>query len=424
MSTVLLTWNPDRFSWPDLYNNISEIDRKGYCQDTWNCRAHNQVMPGDRVFLMRQGKEPKGIVASGVVDSRAFLDEHWETARKKDWYVRIKWNVLMDPKSEFVLSRSALNQGILKKMNWDSRFSGQIIAPDIARELETRWEAVVRNAKFSMSCGKSVRYWRMAMRAGDRGEDMWPVCKKMGVAAITYQALQFTDLNEYPKHKPGHKWNKLQPTQHASLSRVAYEMKKGDVIYVKDGTSIVGRGVVTGPYQFCGKSAIRTKDYGPWCHTVPVDWDDNFEPINVKLGSEPSTVLELKGERLQRLLTVIGVKEAYSDSVYESNDYYIEGAEIKLIQTSRERNPELKKAAVRKYGRNCMVCGFNFNGRYGADLGEGYIEVHHTKPLSNARGERKTSISDVITVCSNCHRMLHRSQGKTMKWQDLKKKLF
>lgn len=56
----------------------------------------------------------------------------------------------------------------------------------------------------------------------------------------------------------------------------------------------------------------------------------------------------------------------------------------------------------------CEVCSFNFSEVYGS-LGSGFIEAHHTSPVSTLDGESKTKIESLAMVCSNCHRMLHRS---------------
>ena len=74
-----------------------------------------------------------------------------------------------------------------------------------------------------------------------------------------------------------------------------------------------------------------------------------------------------------------------------------------------ERNPRLANAAKGHHGATCMVCGFNFEDRYG-ELGVGYIEAHHLTPFADLRG-RPTQLdaaTDFIVVCPNCHRMLHR----------------
>lgn len=40
---------------------------------------------------------------------------------------------------------------------------------------------------------------------------------------------------------------------------------------------------------------------------------------------------------------------------------------------------------------------------------ENYIEIHHTKPLSSIKEEVIVNPdTDLVPLCSNCHRMVHR----------------
>jgi 5-methylcytosine-specific restriction protein A len=67
-----------------------------------------------------------------------------------------------------------------------------------------------------------------------------------------------------------------------------------------------------------------------------------------------------------------------------------------------------KAVALKNEGRlRCTVCGFDFAAMYGS-LGDGYIECHHTMPLSELARAKATRLEDVALVCSNCHRMIHR----------------
>jgi 5-methylcytosine-specific restriction protein A len=92
-----------------------------------------------------------------------------------------------------------------------------------------------------------------------------------------------------------------------------------------------------------------------------------------------------------------------------------EAAEGRLLQRQhfvreRDRNLRRKKIAdfLKKHPKvYCEVCGFDFEKVYG-ERGREYIEVHHTLPL-HASGETKTKLSDLILLCANCHRMIHRS---------------
>ena len=77
---------------------------------------------------------------------------------------------------------------------------------------------------------------------------------------------------------------------------------------------------------------------------------------------------------------------------------------------SRERSQKLVKAVKTRDGFTCQICGFNFTEVYG-EIGRGFSEVHHIVPLSKLKREKLTRIEDLITVCSNCHRMLHKMEG-------------
>lgn len=90
-----------------------------------------------------------------------------------------------------------------------------------------------------------------------------------------------------------------------------------------------------------------------------------------------------------------------------------EGRAQAVHHLSRERDPRLRRSklrAVRAEGRDidCEVCGFDFEVVYGG-LGEGFIEVHHVRPLHDS-GPVVTRLEDLVLLCSNCHRMIHRAR--------------
>ncbi|MGA9652232.1 HNH endonuclease [Pedobacter sp.] len=60
----------------------------------------------------------------------------------------------------------------------------------------------------------------------------------------------------------------------------------------------------------------------------------------------------------------------------------------------------------------------NFKAVYG-EWGEGFIRVHHTKPV--AAGIREVSPKDdMIVLCPNCHSMVHRKKNVTLSLDQLK----
>jgi 5-methylcytosine-specific restriction protein A len=89
-----------------------------------------------------------------------------------------------------------------------------------------------------------------------------------------------------------------------------------------------------------------------------------------------------------------------------------EGGLLTRVHRIRERSPwiiERKKESVlkRSGALTCEVCDFDFSEAYGA-CGEGFIECHLTKPISEIMPGDRTRLKDLALVCSNCHRMLHR----------------
>ncbi|WP_437673608.1 HNH endonuclease [Sorangium sp. So ce131] len=97
-----------------------------------------------------------------------------------------------------------------------------------------------------------------------------------------------------------------------------------------------------------------------------------------------------------------------------------EGAETQRWGTSYERDKTLRSAAIRIHGAKCMACGFDFAAQYGA-IGSGFIEVHHTRPVSALGGSSRVDpATDLVVLCSNCHSIVHRRKGEPLSLQDLR----
>lgn len=108
----------------------------------------------------------------------------------------------------------------------------------------------------------------------------------------------------------------------------------------------------------------------------------------------------------------------------QEDDEFSEGKIMLIKHLRRERNVKLielsKKKFIERHGHlYCEVCGFNFEKTYG-ELGKNFIEAHHLKPVSQMNENEKTSIDDIIMVCSNCHSMIHRKKP-WLKHEDIKK---
>lgn len=85
----------------------------------------------------------------------------------------------------------------------------------------------------------------------------------------------------------------------------------------------------------------------------------------------------------------------------------VEGSKHKCYVNKYERNPINRKICLENKGFSCAVCGFNFKEYYG-EIGERYIHVHHTVPVSSMGEQHITNpLRELFPVCPNCHAMLH-----------------
>jgi len=107
-----------------------------------------------------------------------------------------------------------------------------------------------------------------------------------------------------------------------------------------------------------------------------------------------------------------------------SKEEFAEGRQYYKYHNIRERNRTVinEKKRSFKYKHDdklfCEICEFCYE-RYG-EIGNDFIEVHHLLPLAEAKKETTTSVDDLICVCSNCHRMIHRLKPMKYNLDDLK----
>ncbi|MEL7169187.1 MAG: hypothetical protein AAGN64_07540 [Bacteroidota bacterium] len=118
MSAWLLTWNP---KYCDVADTASRVERDSEVVSDWSTNSF-RIEAGDRLFLMRQGVEPRGIVAIGTALGIPHLDH--EDGR---YYVPLVWE-------QFWPQRPILPLALLKEeypdQCWTPRASGTRIKSD------------------------------------------------------------------------------------------------------------------------------------------------------------------------------------------------------------------------------------------------------------------------------------------------------
>jgi len=99
---------------------------------------------------------------------------------------------------------------------------------------------------------------------------------------------------------------------------------------------------------------------------------------------------------------------------YNPNEMSFKEGKVQLrLHLTKERNRSLVIRAKETWNREqngrvrCSICSFSFTETYG-EVGEGFIEAHHTQPISELAPDTTINMDDLVPVCSNCHSMLHR----------------
>lgn len=150
----------------------------------------------------------------------------------------------------------------------------------------------------------------------------------------------------------------------------------------------------------------------------------------VSLEEAIKIIQETNDDSYQMLLSILDGGNNMKSNILE-NDIEIEtktefisieGEKKEIYTTRYERNAKLRMEAINIHGTKCAVCGFDFFEKYG-EIGKDYIEIHHIKPLSETGEIKINPKTDLIPVCSNCHRMIHRKKNQVIAIEKLKELL-
>ena len=113
-----------------------------------------------------------------------------------------------------------------------------------------------------------------------------------------------------------------------------------------------------------------------------------------------------------------GAIETFHETVLADN-LVAEGSKGKAEVETRQRSAKLRDYAVNYFTVNgiirCKCCALSFEDFYGVKIGKGFIEIHHIKPIFKYKSDdiQKTysdAVKNLVPVCANCHRMIHRKR--------------
>jgi 5-methylcytosine-specific restriction protein A len=136
MTTWILTGNDER-GWDDEWwkNAANRTSRGHKVTNSWSTGVSTSVQPGDRFFLLRQGKV-RGIVASGWCTSEVYVDEHFDDPDRDANYTEVAFDVALI--AEDRLPTEVL-EAQLPEQHWTPQGSGSRLKPHLEDDLEELW---------------------------------------------------------------------------------------------------------------------------------------------------------------------------------------------------------------------------------------------------------------------------------------------
>jgi 5-methylcytosine-specific restriction protein A len=384
-SYFLLTWNPRRGEeeWPDMAQCLADSRDGRHVTLTWRCQ-NKSPLPGDRVFLLRQGVEPRGIMGSGSVLTAPYRREPGAPR-----IVNVRMDVLLDPANDGVLPISELRQRGLADVHWSTQASGIAIPDRATAELQRRWDAFLKTRRREIARWYSTEQYASALQQlGSILNE--PLCAMLQAhLKAPGQCLSVNDLAA----AAGYDTPQIVYSQYGRLGKALGELLKHDFRNETVFTRVLAddHRAESGDLHWTLDSALAralaSQGLGDVLNADGAEW---------KAPSDAALITSLPEE------------------IAEPDDLF-EGAMQMIVVNRYERNYAAKQRCIEHYGARCVVCGLDFGDRYGPQMA-GFIHVHHLTQLSTiGKTYRVDPIKDLRPICPNCHAVVHsRSPALTI----------
>jgi 5-methylcytosine-specific restriction enzyme A len=142
-------------------------------------------------------------------------------------------------------------------------------------------------------------------------------------------------------------------------------------------------------------------------------WPKQWQKFDLVLKKQGVFFEELQPTELKRLLgdiicpifgmciSLIGIDDVDADASAHEGDHN------EVVSRRYERRPVNREICLSLRGRRCFCCDLDFGETYGKGA-DGFIEVHHTTPVSQMGPAYIVNpATDLVPICSNCHSVVH-----------------
>lgn len=378
MESYLITFKPDSENpergWPikELQRLVKLYKNGKLPEEDWRFQTRNNVVIGSRVFLLQQGKKGPAIIGYGKIIGLPY-------EASGTWFTRVRFENIVDSTSQALATKDELENIENSQNSWRAQASGIKLPTAIADELEQL--VIGRNPK-NINAPANPDWTRDEL-----------------IVALDF----YLGHNTHTPSKKSPEIEKLSKTIRQLSAKLfpaelhSNTFRNVNGVYMK----LMNFRRFDPQYQSEGKTGLRGGAY-----LEEEVWNEfSIDPTHcrrvadaikksISSPNDDSTSSEIAVE--------YGIEEAP------------EGRLLTRIHITRERNRKLIASKLRqvmnKQGKlECEVCKFNFEKHYGS-RGSGFLECHHIKPVASLEDGDKTHLDDLALLCSNCHRVIHRTK--------------
>lgn len=134
----LLTWNPTNWDGDVEEEFLNEVVAGNLVDGDWSTgRTSSAISIGDKVYLLRHGSEPRGLIALGTVTSAVWQGDHWDGSGRSANYADVRWTQAVPLDSALPLTDLKLHA---PQQHWEPKASGIRIRDKYAHAVRTLWE--------------------------------------------------------------------------------------------------------------------------------------------------------------------------------------------------------------------------------------------------------------------------------------------
>ncbi|MFZ3199539.1 MAG: HNH endonuclease signature motif containing protein [Candidatus Acidiferrales bacterium] len=132
----LFTWKRQIWRHEELRKLVEKFRLRGAAEELWACKSHRKIRPGDRAYLLEQGKR-RGIFGRGTIaGKRKKGNNRWNALIRFD---RSHDDVLRDPDEEgFLVDESFLRSLCVLQKRSPIRAAGMPLGKDAARAIDRK----------------------------------------------------------------------------------------------------------------------------------------------------------------------------------------------------------------------------------------------------------------------------------------------